>query len=279
MHNQLSINRFLDTALLAFSIGFALLFVLSTSVSAASGCNLSFGLQSGASSVASGGTVTRTVMVRNNGPIACKQVSFSLYYSPNETFVSSTPAARAGNYYWVLGQILPGKQTTVSVTTKHNASEAGSSIDTEGCVSASNGADACATSSVAVSGSSSAPVAVPTPVVTPVPSPVPTPVPTPTPSPAPFVPSVASGKELGMWIWEFPKDMLSASADAELKQLQGYGFNTLYITVDDYIDIASMPAGTAKTAAINAYFANLAAFVKRANGYGMQVDAEGGWRD
>ncbi len=277
MHKTLTSNRLLDTALAGLGIGFVLLFVLSTNASAATACNLSFGMTTTTVAVQPGGNLTRTVTVKNTGAGICKQPSFSLYYAPNETFVSATPAARAANYYWTLPSLGAGKSTTVTVTTKHNSSVEGSTIDTEGCATANNGQDACATSSVAVGAGSTGSVSTPS-VPTPTPStpttdPATTPVSTPTPAP------VTSGKEQGMWIWDFPSQMLSSTADTKLKTLQAKGFNTVYITVDDYLDIANMADGSAKTATMNTYFSNLAAFVKKANGYGMQVDAEAGWRD
>lgn len=278
MHKNLTSHRILDNALLGFGIGFVLLFVLSTTTHAATACDLSFGMTTNTAAVQAGGNLTRTITVKNNGAGICRQPSFSLYYAPNETFVSSTPAARASNYYWTLANLGAGKSATVTVTTKHNTSVSGSTIDTEGCATANNGEDACVASSIAVTSitsGSTTPVTPTTPVVVP---PVTTPTTTPsTPVVTPTTPSTQSGKELGIWIWDFPKDMLSS--DAKLKALQAKGFNTVYITVDDYLDIASMADGSAKTQAINTYFTNLAAFVKKANSYGLRVDAEGGWRD
>lgn len=274
MHKNLTLNRLLDNALLGFGVGFVLLLVLSTNAFAATACDLSFGMTTNTGAVQAWGNLTRTVTIKNNGAGICKQPSFSMYYAPNETFVSSTPVARASNYYWTLANLGAGKSATVTITTKHNPSVSGSTIDTEGCATANNGTDACATSSVSVSGTGTGSVTTPvtpTPVVSTSTTGTPAPT-TPTPTPVP-----SSSKELGMWIWEFPKDMLSS--DSQLKQLQSYGFNTVYITVDDYLSIASMPQGAAKTAAINTYFDNLATFVKKANSYGLKVDAEGGWRD
>jgi cell division septation protein DedD len=281
MHTKLNNTHLFDNVLAGFGLAFLLLFVLSTKASAAPGCALALSMNANQAGVISGGTITRTLSVKNTGPSVCKNASYSLYYPANETFVSSSDQARASNYYWVIGSLGAGKSYSMTLTTKHNASVAGSSIDTEGCATASNGADACATSSVSVSASSvpTVPVVTP-PVVVPTPAPTSTPVVmpvTPTPVPAPVVNT--SGKEQGMWIWDFPSQMITVTADAKMKQLQSSGFNAVYITVDDYLDIASMPEGSAKTAAKNTYFNNLAKFVAKTNALGMAVDAEGGWRD
>jgi hypothetical protein len=284
MHKKIytNLSKVFITSFISLSLILIAAAASSIRADAASVCNLSFAISPNTTSVQVGGNLSRTVTVKNTGPGVCKNASFSLYYSNNETFVSSDPAPRASNYYWMLGNLVSGKQSSVTVVTKHSVSTNGTTIDTEGCATASNGDDACATSSIAIT-SVSAPAPAPTPIVVPTPTPTPAPVvATATPATPPVaVPSVtptpSTGKEQGMWVWDFPKDMLAS--DAKLKTLQTKGFNTLYITVDDYLDIASMSAGTAKTAAINTYFTNLAAFVKKANSYGMQVDAEAGWRD
>lgn len=73
--------------------------------------------------------------------------------------------------------------------------------------------------------------------------------------------------------------MLTSAGTQQLQSIAAEGFNTVYITTDDYIDIASMSSGTAKNAAIATYFQNLSKFVTTANSLGLSVDAEGGWRD
>jgi cell division septation protein DedD len=285
MHTKLNNTHLFDTILTGFGFAFLLLFVLSTKASAATGCNILLDMQ-GQPTVISGGNIARTVTVKNTGKVSCKDTMLTMYYASNENFVSSTPTPRASNYFWNFGTLAPGKSVATSLITKHNASVDGATVDTEGCATASNGSDSCATSSVSVSGTQApvTPVVVPvtpttTPVVAPVPTPVITPTPTPAPSATPTVSPSTNGKEQGMWIWDFPSQMLSATADGKMKTLQANGFNAVYITTDDYLDIASMAEGSAKTAAKTSYFNNLAKFVTKAKALGMVVDAEGGWRD
>lgn len=97
--------------------------------------------------------------------------------------------------------------------------------------------------------------------------------------PATTTPKPATGKERGMWIWEFPSKMLTTTADQQLRALFTSGFNTVYITIDDYLEISQMPEGAAKESAKKTYFLNLSKFVTKANGFGLAVDAEGGWKD
>lgn len=282
MHTTQTLHsHLLRFILIGFSfLSFALIATL-TPASAATTCSLSFSAVADKTQAQVGQTITRTFTVKNSGNSVCKNVSYSLYYSPDESFVSSNPSPRASNYYWVIGTMSAGKQVSTTVITKVNQTTE-TEVTTEGCASGTTVEDACATSTVSVTAGTT--VAIPTPVVT-TPTPVVTPAPAATTTvstptvPITPAPVVSSGKEQGIWIWNFPSQMLSSTADAQLKQLQVNGFTVVYITIDDYLDIASMPAGTAKTAATQTYFSNLSKFVAKANALGMQVDAEGGWRD
>jgi uncharacterized repeat protein (TIGR01451 family) len=278
MHKKIIHTQLLNNVLISLGFGFILLFLFSTKAFAASPCTLSFEMKSDKASITSGDTVTRTVTVKNTGRTTCRNTSYSLFYSPNETFVSSTPAPRASDYYWYVGNLGPNKRAVMTVTTRHTTAVAGSQIVTEGCAAATGAADACAASRVAITAGTTAPVVVePVPIVPTTPIAVAPTVPT-VPTDSVTVPAT-NKKEQGMWIWNFPSQMLSAAADTQMKQLQSYGFNAVYITIDDYLDIAGMPAGTAKETAKKTYFDNLAKFVTKANSLSIAVDAEGGWKD
>ncbi|MEZ0209161.1 MAG: hypothetical protein ACAH17_03250 [Candidatus Paceibacterota bacterium] len=273
MHNTQTIHsHLLRFILIGFGFLSLLLVATLTPASAATTCSLSFSGVADTTQVRVGQTITRTFTVKNIGSSICKNVSYSLYYSPDETFVSSTPVPRASNYYWSIGTLASGKQISTKVITKVNSTTE-PEVTTEGCATGTGAQDACTASTVALQAGTvvTPPVSVitqPTPVVTPTPVATTTPV---------VVPS--SSKELGIWIWNFPSQMLSATADAQLKQLQANGFNAVYITIDDYLDIASMPEGTAKESAKATYFSNLSKFIVKAKALGIAVDAEGGWRD
>lgn len=267
------------TSLIVIAIFITTLF--STKAYAATYCALSFSTTADATSVGSGSTITRTFTVKNIGGKACREVSYSLFYSPNEQFVSSTPAPRASNYYWYVGSLNRGSQATMTLTTAHVPTVDGTEIRTEGCAAARGAQDACVSSVIPVVSetdtATSTPVTIPV-TTQPISEPVITnPTTTPTTSPAPT--PISTEKEQGMWIWNFPSQMNNATGDQQLQTLSTYGFNVVYITIDDYIDIATQPEGAAKEQVKAAYFANLARFITKANSLGIAVDAEGGWKD
>lgn len=232
---------------------------------AATTCKMSFQMVPSTTSVVSGGQITYTVIAKNIGSIQCRAASVSLFYSPNEIFVSSSLKPTASNYYWYLGTLGINKTYTFSVMTRQVD---GTQIITEGCSSARNGADACAASQVDVQSSLVQTIVPTTQSISS----------TTTMSLSTSTSSVTS-KELGIWIWNFPSEMNTVNGAANLQSLASYGFNTVYITIDDYLDIAAMPEGVSKDAAKAAYFAQLATFIQKANALGMKVDAEGGAND
>lgn len=268
----------------SFIIGLA---AIPTSASAAS-CTLAYSMTPKASVIQSGGMITYAVTVKNIGGGICRDVAYSIYYAPNETFASATPAPRAGNYYWYIGSLSSGKRATATVTTQHNSLVSGMSVDTEGCASGRNTADSCASSSVSIVVSTQS-----TPTTTQVvaTSTIPTAtqptnvtmstttqsVTTPTTSMA--QPTITSGKEQGIWVWNYPSQMNTAIGANQLRSLASKGFNVIYMTIDDYIDIASLPDSSAKDAQKAAYFSTLSQVIQKANSLGMTVDAEAGWRD
>lgn len=257
-------------------------------------CALSYTMTPKTSVINSGDTITYAVSVKNIGSGMCRDVSYSVYYAPNETFVSATPAPRASNYYWYVGNLNSGKRATATITTRHNASAEGTTVDTEGCATGRNVADSCASSSVAVNPSTQ--TISPTPTTTPTQSTTTTQTSTTsttatqsgntisdttqsTMTTNTTQPSVPQGKEQGIWIWNFPSQMNTATGFSQLEQLASYKMNVAYITVDDYLDIASLPDGATKDAQKAAYFSNLSKVVQKANSLGLAVDLEGGWRD
>lgn len=282
----------------SFIIG---LVVIPTSATAAT-CTLAYSMTPGVPVINSGDTVTYAVTVKNTGTGMCRDVSYSVYYAPNETFVSATPAPRASNYYWYVGNLGSKKVARTTITTRHNASVSGTTIDTEGCAAGRNVADSCGYSSVTVKSGTQIVPTTPT-TTTPTQStttqtgtysttqPITAPVTT-TPTPSTTISdttqstttiinmtSVPKGKEKGIWVWNFPSQMNTTAGFAQLTQLSSYGFNAVYITTDDYLDIATLPEGETKNARKAAYFLNLSKVVAKANSLGMVVDVEGGWKD
>lgn len=253
-------------------------FLTTTKVSAATPCKLSLSVTSDKTSITNGDSITRTFTVKNNGRTTCRNTSYSVFYGANESFVSSAPVPTASNYYFYVGNLGANKRNTIKVTTRQISSGADTELITEACASATSAQDSCVASIIPVVEStggtaSSTPIA-PAPVI-----PIVSTSTTSTSTTVVISPVPVGVKEKGIWIWNFPSQMNTTTGFQQLQTLSSYGFNAVYITIDDYIDIASMPDGTAKNSAKATYFANLSKVVTKANSLGIAVDAEGGWRD
>lgn len=253
---------------------FALLSIITSSLvlpgnAYAATCSLSFSMKPSVTSVESSRTFNYSLLIKNTGSGTCRDVSYSMFYASNELFVSSTPSPSASNYYWYFGNLGAKKQTTATVTVKHNSSVTGALIASEGCASARNGIDACAASQVSVVQKQVTVLPVTSPIISTSTVPIAT-----TTTPVPAVP--VSKKEKGMWVWNFPSQMNTTTGDTQMKTLASYGFNAVYITIDDYLEIAALPEGVTKNTKKAAYFAQLASFIQKANALGIVVDAEGG---
>jgi hypothetical protein len=180
-----------------------------------------------------------------------------MYYAEAETFDSATPAPSSSTYYWNVGSL--ASRGTYHVTVRTIAGNA--EIDSDACATADNGEDACAQNVVFV-GSTIAAAA---------------------PTTAAAIPSATAyasgGKEFGVWIWDTLSKQSSGYAAQALSSAGAYGFNAVYLTIDDYLAIAALPDGAEKSAQTSAFEAKLAAFVKAAQAKGIAVDVEGGAKD
>jgi hypothetical protein len=256
-HPTLFLRRILFVCFLIINILF-----FTAPLYAAAPCRLSFGIYPGEQPMSSGATSTWRVVVKNTGSGMCRDVAYSIFYSDNERFVSSSSSPRAGNYYWHVGNLAVGKASKMNLVIRHaGGTEA---LVTEGCASARGAADACSTARAVVR-SESPSAAVPAVSVS--------------SSAVAVAGIVASKKEKGIWIWNFPSQMITQAADIQMAALARYGFNAAYITIDDYVDIVSMPEGERKQEKKKQYFSDLASVVRQANSYGLTVDAEGGAHD
>lgn len=298
MHTKTIHSYLLRFLLISISFVCLLLVAASPKASAASDCSLELSVASDKTSAQVGETITRTFTLKNVAGSVCKDAAYSIYYSPNESVVSTTPRPRASNYYWYVGMLTPHEAFSSTIVTKV-VNSTDSQVITEGCGSANGAEDSCTTSTVTIPTTSGTPV-VSAPQVpqtgTPTPAPV-SPVVTPTPvttqtypvatttiktatsTPVMSKPSGSSSKENGIWVWNFPSQMDTSAGNSQLQQLAGYGFTSIYMTIDDYLDIASLPEGAQKNTAKAAYFAHIAHVVTKAQSLGIAVDAEGGWRD
>ncbi len=221
-------------------------------------CSLTFSIVSTLPTVAPNAQIIRTVTVKNSSKVQCVNTSFSLYYSNNEAFVSATPAPTASNYYWNIGTLAAGAEKKVTVTTRATGALA-EVVSTEGCATANRAKDACTTNAVTISGST-----VPVPPTTP-------------PTPPSTVP--LAGKEYGTWVWVSPLQMSTSYTTSVLNMAKANGINVIYVTIDDYLEIAALPEGVDKDAQKAAYSTALQTVVRAAKLQGIAVDAEAGWRD
>ncbi len=239
-------------------------------------CALSLSFVSNNTQIVSGDTLTYTITLKNQSTTTCQNTSVSVYYSDNESFISSVPKPTASNYYWRLGAVLPGETRVITLSVKYIGGLS-SQIETEACGMTDNGKDVCSHLSLSGSGES---ISIPPVVVEqPVPQPV-SPVVTPDPVQQVVVtPTATSTREYGSWVWVSPVNMSSQYIDTILTGASKNGITVLYVTIDDYLDIAKMSEGSLKEQKKKAYSDALENFITLAEARGIAVDAEAGWRD
>ncbi|HVZ76339.1 MAG TPA: hypothetical protein VG934_03685 [Candidatus Paceibacterota bacterium] len=228
------------------------------------GCALHFSFVPASKLVAPGGSINYTFTISNQGTDPCKNASFSAYYDDNERFVSASPKPTASTYYWSVGDLASRAQKVITAITAAGSPDSGQ-ISNEACATADNSKDVCAQNTIFVG--ANAPAAAPTPP------------PAASGASSAALPAAPSGKEVGIWVWDSPVQMAPGYAARMLAAASQNGFNTIYITVDDYLDIASLPDGAGKTAKTQAYFAALASIVSAANQKSIAIVIEGGAKD
>lgn len=236
--------------------------ISSTVASGGEGCNIALNFKLDSNS-------NYTMNVKNQGLEKCDSTSVSVYYSNNQSFLSSNPKPSASNYYWVLGDIDPGVSKIISFNTIYK--EGDLSLDTvltEACATGSNSEDACATlvSKLDIKQSTTTSI-MQTPSVKKV-------------TDANTAPSFnPETKEYGTWVWTSPYAMSSLYRDKVVTGSVANKINVIYITIDDYLNINSLPAGVDKEIKKKKYSDALESFIILANKNNIQVDVEAGWRD
>jgi uncharacterized repeat protein (TIGR01451 family) len=237
-------------------------------------CTLEYALQPNVSTVRNGDKVTYAVSLRNDSLQACQDASLSVYYSENETFVSAslTPSA-SSNYYWKFGTLSSGQQKKFTITTQATQDDS-TSIHTDSCASADGANDACDASDIIISGVDTTIASVPTTSAAANAS-------SSTPVAATSATATINNGErtYGLWVWVSPIQMSNAYMDSIMTAAKTNGFNAVYLTIDDYLDILALPNGSSKDAQEAAYSSALERFVSLAHQNGVQVYAEAGSRD
>ncbi len=100
-------------------------------------------------------------------------------------------------------------------------------------------------------------------------------------SPPPPPPSLAvvGNKEIGTWIWT-PVAAMSRSTMTELvDEAAANHFNTIYLSIDEYLDLEAMPAGPAQETELQNFSAAVYDFISIAHQKDIAVDAEAGETD
>ncbi len=216
-------------------------------------CSLRFLFAPTVTPVDAGGVISYEASITNAGTAPCRSVSYSVYYAENESFISATPNPTASNYYWNIGDLPTGKTYRARIDTR---AMYGDDVISESCASARNAQDACVVSVTAVAKHQE-------------------------PAQDAIYPAAtnSASKESGVWLWRSPITMSTAEAEEMLSSVQNNNFNALYITIDDYVDIASLPAGSVKNSRTQAYLSSLNRVIVGASARGIAVDVVGGGPD
>jgi hypothetical protein len=88
-----------------------------------------------------------------------------------------------------------------------------------------------------------------------------------------------SEKEYGTWVWTPTLEMTPAYMNTIISGAKSAGINTIYVSIDSYLDIYAMSDGPTKEAQKKLFTNTLEHFVKLAHEDDIAVDAEAGWRD
>lgn len=255
---------------------------------AQSGCTMQLAFNVASATPANTGTANYVLNAENLGSAACTSASISLYYGSNESFNVATPKATADGYYWVIGSLAPGTSYNIALTT-NVVGPAGAPSTNEACLSASNGADACANVGTAATSPVSVVASSPTvgggSIINASSGLITTTGGAPAGSAVATVPAntntytPAAGQEFGVWEWTDVTQMTPTDMQNIVNEASVNNFNVIYLTVDNYLTIAAMPTGSAKQQALANYNTSLEAFLTLAKAKNIAVDAESGASD
>lgn len=85
--------------------------------------------------------------------------------------------------------------------------------------------------------------------------------------------------ENGTWLWTPTLEITPEYRDKIIKGAVDNSINTIYVSIDSYLDIFVMPNGAEKDKAKEKFENILKDFIKEANKNGIKVDAEAGWQN
>lgn len=229
------------------------------------GCSLRFSHAPMRKAVEPQGNIEYAITILNRGREVCKNVSLSIYYRNEETYVSSDPKPTASDYYWTFGDLASGKSTKLTLTTKTSL-PAGGQLVSEGCVTADNGSDVCSQNIIFVAKGASLRTMLREKINIPR-----------------LTGAVWGGafrsREFGIWVWDSPKVMTPAHASNVITVARQNGFNVIYVTVDDYLELAEISNENERETLKDEYMLSLSVFVEAAKQAGISVDVVGGAKD
>lgn len=84
-------------------------------------------------------------------------------------------------------------------------------------------------------------------------------------------------RERGTWIWTPTLQMTPAYMESVISEAAEHGINTIYVSIDSYLDIFTMAKGPTREAQKQKFENVLENFIKIAAQKGVAVDAEAGW--
>lgn len=86
-------------------------------------------------------------------------------------------------------------------------------------------------------------------------------------------------EEKGTWLWTPTMQMTEEYMDSIIQGAKENNINTIYLSIDSYLDIFSMPEGNEKNKQKELFSEKLTYFIAEANKMGIEVDAEAGWKN
>lgn len=91
--------------------------------------------------------------------------------------------------------------------------------------------------------------------------------------------SDSKNREYGTWLWTPTLQMTPEYITAVLDGAKTNNINTIYLSIDSYLDIYVMEDGKEKTDKYQRFINTLNYFIKEAKNRDIKVDAEAGWRN
>lgn len=203
--------------------------------------------------------VNYTLTIKNNSLATCENINVSVYYSENESFISSNPEPTSSDYYWNIGNLKPNEEKRVFIETTYENQNDNVGNTTESCVAVNNSEDICllAQSDTEVETKNNVVAAAKTSQIL----------------------NSYSNNEYGTWVWTSPYVMSKEYMNKIIYGANINKINVIYITIDDYLNIHNLQEGPEKETLKNAYSDSLERFIIAANKSNIQVDVEAGWRD